>query len=202
LHLFTLARFGKWQEILDAPAIDSSLVYSSAMASYARGMALAGLDRADEAEKELRVVAKTAKDPEMKTFSLVSVGSTGADLLSVAALVLEGEIATTREDWKTAIRAFEAGVVKQDGLTYSEPPPWYFPIRDALGRAYLGAGKPAEAEKVYRKQLEITPRNGWSLYGLKTALAAQNKKELAAEVDRQFDKAWQRADVEITASVF
>ena len=202
LHLFTLARFGKFQEILDAPAMDESFAYASAMGSYARGMALAGLDRADEAEKEHAVVAKAAKDPAMKTFPVVSIGSTGADLLGVAVLVLEGQIATAREDWKKAIRAYEAAVAKQDALTYSEPPPWYFPIRDALGRALLGAGRAAEAEKVYRKQLELTPRNGWSLYGLKASLEAQNKKELAAEVDRQFDKAWNRADVEITASVF
>jgi tetratricopeptide (TPR) repeat protein len=202
LHLFTLARFGRWQEILDAPAIDPSFVYASAMASYARGMALAGLDRVDEAEKERAIVAKTAKSPDMKTFALVSIGSTGADLLGIAALVLEGEIATSREDWKIAIRAYDAAVAKQDALTYSEPPPWYFPIRDALGRAYLGAGRPADAETAYRKQLELTPRNGWSLYGLAESLKAQNKKEHAAEVARQFDKAWERADVEITASVF
>ena len=57
-------------------------------------------------------------------------------------------------------------VVLQDQLPYTEPPPWYFPNREALGYALLRSGRPAQAEAVYRKQLDYTPRNGWSLLGL------------------------------------
>jgi len=202
LHLYTLARFGRWQEILDAPAPDAQFHYATAAWHYARGMALASTGKSEEAAKEHEIVATAAETQEMKTFSVLSIGSTGSDLLRLASSVLEGKIAESRKDWKTAIRAYEDGAKKQDALTYSEPPPWYYPVRDALGRVYLEAGKPAEAEAVYRKQLALTPRNPWTLYGLAASLKAQGKDELAADVTRQFTKAWEKADVKLTSSVF
>ncbi len=202
IHLYTLARFGRWQEILDQAALDPEFRYAKAAEHYARGTALAATGKLDEAEKERKIVAKEAESPEMKSFGVLSIGSTGTDLLRIAARVLEGQIAAARKDWKHAIRAYEDAVKKQDALTYTEPPPWYFPVRDALGDTYLKAGKPAEAEAVYRKQLVVTPRNGWTLYGLVASLEAQGKKELAADVKRQFQKAWGKADVRLASSVF
>ena len=46
------------------------------------------------------------------------------------------------------------------------------------------------------------PRNGWSLYGLAQSLEAQGKTDEAAQVQAEFDEAWQGADVELTASRF
>ena len=83
-----------------------------------------------------------------------------------------------------------------------QSPPWYFPTREVLGYALLKAGKPAEAEAVYREQLARTPRNGWSLYGLVESLRAQGKAEAAADAERQRASAWILADVALPGSVY
>jgi len=85
-------------------------------------------------------------------------------------------------------------------LTYDEPPPWYQPVRQLLGAIYLDAGRPADAELVYREDLMAFPYNGWSLFGLKESLEAQGKTDEALEAAEQFATAWQYADVELTAS--
>jgi tetratricopeptide (TPR) repeat protein len=85
---------------------------------------------------------------------------------------------------------------------HPEPPPWYFPQRQALGAVLLDAGRPAEAEKVYREDLAKNPRNGWSLFGLAQSLRQQGRSRDAAFVERGFVQAWARADVDLTASRF
>jgi predicted Zn-dependent protease len=101
-----------------------------------------------------------------------------------------------------AVRHFLAAVAEQDGHWFTEPPPWYFPVRQSLGAALLAGGRPVEAEAVYRDDLKRNPGNGWSLYGLARSLRAQGKTADAATVEAQFQKAWARADVTLSASRF
>jgi hypothetical protein len=88
----------------------------------------------------------------------------------------------------------------EDQLRYDEPPPWPLPTRHVLGAMLLEMGKPADAEVVYRADLEIYPENGWSLRGLSRALAAQGKPEEAAAVEARFQKAWAKGDFELQTS--
>ena len=90
----------------------------------------------------------------------------------------------------------------QDDLRYDEPPDWYFPVRQSLGAVLLSAGRPTEAEAVYREDLQRNPENGWSLYGLCQSLELQGKRKEAAAVEARFKKAWVKADVQLTASRF
>jgi hypothetical protein len=60
----------------------------------------------------------------------------------------------------------------------------------------------ADAERVYREDLRRNPENGWSLYGLAQALKAQGKGAAAKAVTARFQRAWQHADVELTASAW
>ena len=41
---------------------------------------------------------------------------------------------------------------------------------------------------------------GWALFGLSESLRLQNKKEEAASVQGEFQKAWEKADVTLSAS--
>jgi len=66
----------------------------------------------------------------------------------------------------------------------------------------LVAGRPADAEKVYREELSRNPQNGWSLKGLALALRQQQKMEAAVAVEKQLQAAWQHADVQLVASRF
>ena len=47
-----------------------------------------------------------------------------------------------------------------------EPPEWHYASRTSLGGALLRQGKAEEAESVFRKDLELNPRNAFSLFGL------------------------------------
>jgi len=67
---------------------------------------------------------------------------------------------------------------------------------------YLQVGKPKAAERLYREDLAVFPNNGWALFGLAQALDAQGKRSEAATVRAEFEQAWSKADVELTASWF
>ncbi len=113
-----------------------------------------------------------------------------------------GEIATRSGKPDEGIAHWQAALKIEDAGLYFEPPKWYYPIRQSLGAALLKAGKPAEAEAVYREDLKRFPENGWSLFGLAAALKAQGKSGDAAAVDQRFKKAWTGADVTLSASRF
>ena len=60
----------------------------------------------------------------------------------------------------------------------------------------------AEAERVYREDLEINPENGWALQGLAQSLRAQHKQDDAERTDARFRTAWAGADVTLLTSRF
>jgi tetratricopeptide (TPR) repeat protein len=104
----------------------------------------------------------------------------------------------------------------EDAMLYFEPPVWPLPVRPLLGAVLLRAGQAAagvpelkdreslfaEAEQVYREDLKRFPENGWSLFGLHAALEAQEKTQEAAQVQQRFRRAWEKADIQLTASAF
>jgi tetratricopeptide (TPR) repeat protein len=122
--------------------------------------------------------------------------------LEIAVHALTGEIAARQGRYDEAIGHFQAAMQVEDQQLYTEPPDWYYPIRQSLGAVLLKAGKPVDAERVYREDLERFRENGWSLFGLAHALEAQGKSAEAAGVYERFRKAWATADVTLTASRF
>jgi predicted Zn-dependent protease len=124
------------------------------------------------------------------------------NVMQLAANVLAGEIAAKAGDTASAERLLRAAVAEQDTHWFSEPPPWYFPVRQSLGAILLQANRAADAEQVYREDLRRNPGNGWSLFGLAQSLKAQGKTAEAARTEESFKKAWAQADVTITASRF
>jgi tetratricopeptide (TPR) repeat protein len=196
--LFARLRFGKWQEILAQPAPPSELPYATGVWHYARGIAFLRTGKLREARAELAALEAILRaQPPARLATQVN---TSVQLLGIASHTLAGEIAAKQGRYREATRQLEAAVVLQDALTYMEPPDWYFPVRQSLGQVLLDAGQPAQAEAVYRRDLVTYPDNGWSLYGLAASLRAQRKTEQAAEAQARFTKAWQRADVALSAS--
>jgi tetratricopeptide (TPR) repeat protein len=90
----------------------------------------------------------------------------------------------------------------EDNLIYNEPPDWHVPVRQSLGAVLLDAGRAAEAEAIYWQDLEQNRENGWSLFGLMQSLRAQGRNEKSNVIEKRFNKAWQGADVTLTASRF
>ena len=191
IEQLTLVTFGRWKEILAQPEPGDSLPFLTAMTWYARGVAHAALGDEPAALRDLerlRAVAATYPTNDNGT------------ALSIADHALQGEIALRGKRAGEAVTHFRAAAQLEDGLTYNEPPTWYYPMRQSLGLALLAAGQPTEAEVVYSQDLERFPRNGWSLYGLVQSLEQQGRTEDARRVRAEFEAVWRTADVKITGS--
>lgn len=199
---FTLVRFGDWDAVLGAPAPPTEQVFLTGAHRYARGLARTRKGDLDAAAAELAALQAVAATPAAQELILAGGTAPASQLLAIAIADLEGELALARGDAETGIARLEQAVALQDQLVYMEPPPWYFPQRQALGAALLANGQAKRAEQVYRADLEQYPRNGWSLYGLARSLEAQGREEDAAIVDQGFSNAWARADVQLQASRF
>jgi tetratricopeptide (TPR) repeat protein len=193
-HALTLTTFGKWDDVLAEPLPPGDIRFSYAMAYYARGVAHAAKGQWAEAQAALdTVTAINAATPE---------GADGKTALSIAVHALSGEITTRRGDLDAGTNHFREAAKIEDAGLYFEPPKWYYPIRHSLGAALLKAEQNAEAEKVYREDLQRFPENGWSLFGLAQALRAQGKNTEAAAAEARFRRAWASTDVTLTASRF
>ena len=115
--------------------------------------------------------------------------------------MLAGDIAWRRKNYPAAIAALERALQFEDKIKYNEPEDWQNPVRLLLGAVLLDAKRPVAAEAAYRGDLDKHRENGWALFGLEQALRAQNKTKEADAVHARFEKAWQYADVKLTASV-
>lgn len=200
IPLLALTQFGRWDEILAEPMPDASLRYATAIARYARGVALARKGDLAAAHRERDQLVPLRDTTEI--LFLDTNDYPAVTLLQIADALLEGEIAMAAGSVDAAVGHFERAVALQDGLPYMEPPFWYYPTRQSLGAALLAAGRAGEAEAVYRRDLEDYPHNGWSMFGLAESLAAQGRTDEAAEVREMFAHVWARADVELTGSRF
>ncbi|MGB5882030.1 MAG: hypothetical protein WBH85_18540, partial [Thermoanaerobaculia bacterium] len=194
--VYALTRFGKWEAILEEPAPPDDMIYPLGVWHYARGIALTRLGRLDQAKTELARLTEIGADPELELVTVWDLNTTD-NLIAIAREVLSGEIAAAEGDYETALRHLEAGVELEDALVYDEPPTWHAPVRLNLGAVLLAAGRPAEAEKISREDLETFPDHGWALLGLEQSLEAQGKTDEATAVAGQFKKAWQHADIEL-----
>ncbi|HEX5008037.1 MAG TPA: tetratricopeptide repeat protein [Hyphomonadaceae bacterium] len=198
IPLLSLVQFGRWDEILAEPQPRADLAYSNAIWHYARGVAFANKGDVKSAGAERALLAPLKAND--KVMFLDGNDYPASQLLAIADNLLLGEIAQASGDMKAAVAKFTDAVAGQDALPYTEPPFWYYPTRQSLGAALLKAGKPAEAEAVYRKDLAAYPHNGWSTFGLAQALEAQGKTEEAAMEREHFKTMWQFADVELKGS--
>jgi tetratricopeptide (TPR) repeat protein len=224
----TAARFGDWDTILAIPA--PTAPGPTIGIEFARGLALVAKGKLDEATAELEKIRKGPdmdqgpppgappapppgdhdehhdEPPPGMGLPPLFQKQQHEQLVAAAAAVaahLEGAIAEARKDHAKAIELLR-NVVELEIVFTNKGGELGRPLisaRQRLGAVLLAAGQPAEAEAVYRKDLEVIPENGWSLFGLAQALDAQHKPEAAA-VRARFEAAWKLADIKLTSSVF
>jgi len=191
----TAVTFGLWDEVLAQPAPSESLVIAMMLHHYARGVAHAALGHTDAAAASLDSM-RAAGEHVLSVPELLDL----EPIPAIAEHALLGEIQLRAGNAAEAVEHFLAARDVEDTMVYLEPPLWYYPIRWSLGEALIQAGRPADAEVVYREDLAKFPGNGWSLFGLARSLEEQGKLEEAATVQAQFEEAWTSSDITITAS--
>lgn len=199
--LQAFVRFGKWNEILTTPPPSTDLLHTTMMWHYSRGMAYVRKGDVGKANTELEAIQRIGAKEEVKTL-LAAYNNPTSEIAKIAEAALAGEIAAAEGNYDKAIERLTEAVQFEDALVYQEPAAWHAPVRQYLGAVLMSSGQASEAEAVYKKDLVKHPDNGWSLFGLSQALAAQGKEQEAKEVRTAFEKAWTNADVELIASVF
>jgi hypothetical protein len=191
--IIVLLAFDRWSDILNLPAPEGSLVLTNAVWHAARGIAFAKFGRISEAESEQNVFHDlVAKIPSDDMYDLLN---TKGSVLKVYENLLASTIAQSHGDNNTAIDFLKQAVAAEDALNYSEPPrPWYPPLRPLLGKLLLSTNQPAEAEKVFRADLERNPRDARGLAGLRDCLKAEERSYDAEQINQQVHAAWKVYD--------
>ncbi len=190
--------FGQWDELLNSSPSHAGMPYLDGIWAYAKGSAMLSTNDLAGAKVQLEILQAISSAPNADKYR---AGPTPvSSIIKLAALGLDGEIKQATGDLDGAIVSFEKAVALEDLNNYTEPPDWAQPMRNYLGAALMEAGRYSEAEVVYRRDLKWNHKNGWSLFGLQKALQAQGKIDAADEAKKQFDIAWQYADIELTQS--
>jgi len=197
--LHVMIRFGKWEDVLAEPAYPAWRLMSNVARHYARSIAYSAMGQTEEARAELALFEQAAAAvPEEWYVMLNPVGN----VLPIAEAMIEGELLYREGKKDEAYALLREGAAAEDALIYDEPPGWMLPVRHALGALLMADGKFAEAEQVYREDLERNRNNGWGLLGLQQALLAQGKADEAAALAIPVEQAWADADVRPTSSCY
>lgn len=191
---FVMVRFGRWGDIAKLPEPDASLTVDRAMWNYARGAAFAAQGKMEQAGAERsRLAAAVSRQPADAMYGF----NPARKVLEIALQAADARLAAARGDRKSTLEHWRAAVSAQDALAYDEPADWYYPVRESLGAALFDDAQYAEAEKVFRADLESNPRNPRSLFGLRETLKSEGKTADAEWVSAQFESTWKGADVQL-----
>jgi tetratricopeptide (TPR) repeat protein len=185
---FAHAQFSAPETILALPDPGDTIPYVKAMWLYARGLALAmrrDFAGATTAADSIETIERTAD------FKLLKESNVPAqEVLRIARTLVLARVAQAKGDTRTAIVRFERAAALQDALPYTEPPYWYYPIRQSLAAALLQAGRYAEAERQFQRALSRAPSNGWSYYGLVELYKARGNVAAARKAEADLARTW------------
>lgn len=195
----TLMRFGKWGEILAQPAPPDALTLERAVWLEARGFAHANTGDPIAAAADRAALAALAGG-DFTRFD--APGLPAKQMTKLAMVLVDGEIARTSGRREDAVFYFQQAAQIEHALPYTEPPYWHQPTSHYLGAALIDAGRPAQAEAVYRDSLKVYRGDGWALAGLVAALEKQRKTADAKAARAALASAWSQADVTLTGSRF
>ena len=210
MRVHVLIRFGRWQELIDAPLPADAELYrvTTAMLHYGKGVAFAATGQISRArEQQVLFAAAAAQVPDSRTI----FNNTCASILSVAGAMLDGELDYRDGNVEAAFENLRRAIDMDDGLPYDEPWGWMQPARHAYGALLLEQGRVGDAEDVYRADLGLDgtlprpcqhPANVWSLHGYHECLTRLGKHEQAMIIEQQLRVALARADVPIGSSCY
>ncbi|MFO1325394.1 MAG: hypothetical protein U1F15_15210 [Burkholderiales bacterium] len=184
----THAQFSSPDTILKLPAPPADLVLVATMYHYARAIAFAGRKDFASAQSEIDTLAHIERDADFKPFG--DWGIPAKEIVQTARLVATGRLADAKGDLDAAAKAYEDAVFIEDTLAYTEPPYWYYPVRQSLGSVRLRQGKLDDAEKAFRESLLRVRSNGWALAGLAETYKRKGDAVGEKAARRAYANAW------------
>ncbi len=144
LSLPTLAhvRFHKWETILAAPRPPESQPLARSFDAYARALALQMTGKPDRGPRRGRRIRRRPREGAGRN-ARGELQQRRRPCWSMVSHLLQGQLAVSVDQ---AVRHLEMAAAAQDALTYDEPEPWPWSVRETLGAVLLKAGRAAEAE--------------------------------------------------------
>jgi hypothetical protein len=186
-HYTTRAQFSDPETILKLAPPPDDVVLVSTMYHYARAVAYAQRKDKSGAQREIDAIAAIGRTADFKPFE--PWGLPAKEIVRTAGLVATGRLADATGDLDAAAKAYTEAVAIEDSLAYTEPPYWYYPVRQSLGSVRLRQGRLAEAEQAFRDSLARVRNNGWALAGL----AEVERRKGDANAERAAREAYRRA---------
>jgi tetratricopeptide (TPR) repeat protein len=185
---FAHAQFSTPETILALPDPGDAIPYIKAMWLYARGVALAQRRDSAGAAAAADAIGTIERTADFKLLNESNVPA--QEVLRIAQTLILARIAQANSDYRTAVVRFARAAAMQDALPYTEPPYWYYPIRQSLAAALLQARRYAEAEQQFQRALTRAPANGWSYYGLAELYKARGNADAARKAEADLSKTW------------
>lgn len=185
---FAHAQFSDLPTVLSLADPGDKLPYNQVAWRYARGVAFAQSGNVEAARGQVEAIEQLIAKTDYSAFT--AWGIPAKDVARIAAHVVRARIAQNTKDLDGAVKELQAAAAIQDSLPYTEPPYWYYPVRQTLGAMLLLKGDARAARDAFRESLSKTPNNAWSLYGLKTTFERQGMKAEAAEAEKYLARAW------------
>ncbi len=184
----THLQFADPDAVLALAAPDEQLLLVRAMRHYARAAAFARKRDAVAARAEVDAIAAIDSTADFKPYD--AWGIPAKSIVQVARLVASGRIADAAGDLDAAAAAYEQAIAAEDSLGYTEPPYWYYPVRQSLGGVRLRQGRLDDAEQAFRDALGRVRNNGWALAGLAEVYRQKGDRNAEAAARRAYARAW------------
>src|SRR6516164_2857727 len=185
---FAHALFSSPETIIALPDPGDTIPFVKAMWLYARGVALAA--RRDFAGAAAAADAIVTLEGTADFKLLKESNIPAQEVLRIAQTLILARVAQTKGDTSTAIVQFEQAAALQDALPYTEPPYWYYPIRQSLAAALLQGGRFDEAEQQFQRALARAPANAWSYFGLAELYKARGNTVAANQAEADLARTW------------
>jgi len=185
---FAHAQFSTPETILAVPDPGDAIPYVKAMWLYMRGIALAARHNFASAAAAADTIETLERTADFKLLKDSNIPA--QEVLRIARTLILARVAQAKGDFRTAVVRFERAAALQDALPYTEPPYWYYPIRQSLAAALLQAGRYAEAERQFQRALSRAPSNGWSYYGLAEVHKSRGNTAAARKAEADLARTW------------
>ena len=185
---FAHALFSSPETIIALPDPGDTIPYVKAMWLYARGVALAARRDFASAAAAADAIGTLEHTADFKLLKESNIPA--QDVLRIAQTLILARVAQAKGDTSIAIAQFEKAAALQDALPYTEPPYWYYPIRQSLAAALLQAGRFDEAEQQFQRALARAPANAWSYFGLAELYKARGNTAAANQAEADLARTW------------
>jgi tetratricopeptide (TPR) repeat protein len=185
---FAHAQFSAPEAILALPDPGDAVPYVKAIWLYARGVAMTARRDFAGATAAADTIETLERNSDFKLLDESHIPA--REVLRIARAMVLARVAQAKGDKGTAIAQFEQAAALQDALPYTEPPYWYYPIRQSLAAALLQAGRYAEAKQQFELALRRAPANGWSYFGLAQLHKARGDVAAARKAEAELAKTW------------